>query len=197
MRLRDLTIALAITLLTIVGIMTLTQKIQHIERHQREFDQQISTHLTGEDIKPLKQEIQELQERIEYLETRVRLNSENIEKNVISRGGERSQIMRVTAYDLSYESCKKYSDHPEYGETASGYMVQEWHTVAAGPELEFGTRLYIPYFKDKPNKGIFTVEDRGSAIKNGCIDIYMPDHDDCMKFGVRYLEVYVLPEVEK
>ena len=65
------------------------------------------------------------------------------------------------------------------------------------PELEFGTKVYIPHFKDKPNKGIFTVHDRGSAIKDGCIDIYMPDHDDCMKFGVRYLEVYVLPEVEK
>ena len=159
MKYRDWLIALIVTTLTVTSITTITQKFQHIEQQQKEIDLKISTHLTSEDIKPLKQEIQELQERIEYLETRVRLNSENIEKNVISRGGERSQIMRVTAYDLSYESCKKHPDHPEYGETASGYMVKEWHTVAAGPELEFGTKVYIPYFKDKPNKGIFTVHD--------------------------------------
>lgn len=190
MRLRDLTIALAITLLTVAGIMTLTQKIQHIERHQREFDQQISTHLTREEIEPLEQEIQELKLEIEFLKAEIKQNTETLS----NRSGERSRIMKVTAYDLSYVSCKKYPDHPEYGETASGYMVQEWHTVAAGSELEFGTRLYIPYFKDKPNKGIFTVEDRGSAIKNGCIDIYMPDSEDCKKFGVRYLEAYVIDE---
>lgn len=101
-------------------------------------------------------------------------------------------LMRVTAYDLSYQSCKKYPNHPEYGITASGHKVQEWHTVAASPDIPFGTKIFIPYFADKINKGIFTVEDRGSAIKEGCLDIYMPNHDDCIEFGVKELEVYIL-----
>lgn len=116
------------------------------------------------------------------------------ETEEISRGDQKSEPtkMKVTAYDLSYQSCKKYPDHPEYGITASGVRVKEWHTIAAGPALPFGTQVFIPYFEDKPNKGIFTVEDRGSAIKDDCIDIYMPDYEDCMEFGIRELDVYVL-----
>lgn len=117
-----------------------------------------------------------------------------IENQSISRGSVRNEpiIMRVTAYDLSYASCKKYPDHPEYGITASGVKVQEWYTCAAGPELPFGTRVFIPAFKDKPNGGIYTVEDRGKAITENCLDIFMPSNKDCMTFGVQYLEVFIL-----
>jgi len=102
------------------------------------------------------------------------------------------RVMRVTAYDLSYDSCGKYPSHPEYGITASGKEVKQWHTVAVGKNMKFGTRIYIPYFRDEPNGGIFVVEDRGGAIGNDCIDIYMSSHSDCMRFGVRYLDVYIL-----
>lgn len=190
MRLRDWTIALIITLLTLTGITSITQRFKHIEKQQRELDQKIETLLTNEDIDPLLQEIQELKSEIEILKTQLKKNTEALS----NRGSERARIMKVTAYDLSYKSCKKYPEHPEYGITASGKRVQEWHTVAAGPELPFGTKLYIPYFKDYPNKGIFTVEDRGSAITNGCLDIYMASYEDCMEFGVKYLEVYVIDE---
>jgi 3D (Asp-Asp-Asp) domain-containing protein len=199
LRLRDLTISLVITILTVAGILSIAQRFEHIDNHLKAFDQKIETHLTSEDIEPLKQEINELTEYIEELEAEIRWNAATIaevKENSISRSGARSRIMRVTAYSLAYEDCKKHPDHPEYGETASGYMVQEHYTVAAGPELPFGTKIYIPFFRDRPNGGIFTVEDRGSGIKNGCIDIYMADSEEVKKFGVRYLEVYVLQEVE-
>lgn len=120
--------------------------------------------------------------------------AEIVQPEDISRGGERSEpvTMRVTAYDLSYASCRKYPDHPEYGFTASGAKVKEWYTIAAGPELPFGTRVFIPYFADKPNEGIFVVQDRGSAIKENCLDVYMSNNDECMDFGVRELDVYIL-----
>lgn len=110
------------------------------------------------------------------------------------RGTDRGapRIMEMTAYDLSVESCGKPPGHPEYGITASGKRVQEWHTIAAGPELPFGTQVYIPYFKDKPNSGIFTVDDRGGGVKNGRIDVYMESYDACMEFGRQQLEVYIL-----
>jgi 3D (Asp-Asp-Asp) domain-containing protein len=107
--------------------------------------------------------------------------------------GER-RIMEVTAYDLSYESCGKLPNHPEYGITASGTQVKEWYTVAAGKELKFGTKVYIPFFADKPNGGVFTVQDRGQAIKNGCIDVYMKSYEQAMLFGRRNLESYVLED---
>lgn len=117
-----------------------------------------------------------------------------IEEQSISRGGSRPEpiTMRVTAYDLSYLSCRKYPDHPEYGNTASGQSVKEWHTIAAGPEIPFGTQVFIPFFQDKPNSGVFVVQDRGSAITENCLDVYMPIYSDCMEFGVKNLDVYVL-----
>lgn len=114
--------------------------------------------------------------------------------DIPSRGGDRPRKMtvRATAYDLSVESCGKLPGHPEYGITASGKPVREWYTVAAGPELKFGTQVYIPEFAGKPNKGWFTVEDRGGLIKNGCIDIFMKDGGECRRFGVKRIDVYVL-----
>lgn len=130
------------------------------------------------DIEPIEQKVDELTERVHV---------------AVSRNG-RAEIFRVTAYDLSYQACGKYPDHPEYGITASGERVKEWHTIAAGPELPFGTRVYLPYFRDKPNRGIFVVKDRGGAVKNGCLDVFINDYDACMEFGVKYLEAYILEE---
>jgi 3D (Asp-Asp-Asp) domain-containing protein len=118
----------------------------------------------------------------------------NSRKEIVSRG-ETSVKMNVTAYNESYECCGKKKDDPLYGITASGQKVKEWYTVAAGSELMFGTKIYIPYFQDKPNNGIFTVTDRGVA--RGCIDVYMPAYEDCVDFGRRKLEVYVLKRGDK
>lgn len=100
--------------------------------------------------------------------------------------------MRVTAY-TEYE-CNKDPDHPEFRITTSGNEVEEWFTAAAGPELPFGTRIYIPYFRDYENHGIFVVEDRGGAIKENCIDIYIPDQETVDNFGVKWLDVYILDD---
>lgn len=148
----------------------------------------------GKGIYALALQNDEIQERIQSIQEYIK--EDNSEPEPLSRGMERTSpvTMRVTAYDLSFKSCRKYPNHPEYGITASGKKVQAWHTIAAGPELPFGTKVYIPFFKDKPNRGIFTVEDRGSAIKENCIDVYMENNDDCNDFGLRYLEVYILSE---
>ena len=104
------------------------------------------------------------------------------------------KMMEVTAYDLSYQSCQKWPNHPEYGITASGKRVSEWHTIAAGKEIQFGTRVYIPYFKDKPNKGIFVVEDRGGGVGYNRLDVYMDSYEDCMKFGRQDITVWILED---
>lgn len=123
-----------------------------------------------------------------------------IQQDKPDRGGEergQRRTMEVTAYDLSYQSCQKYPDDPLYGVTASGEYVKEWYTVAAGPKIPFGTEIYIPYFADKPNGGIFTVKDRGGGIDDGQIDVYIKDYNECMEFGRRELEVYILGEEEE
>lgn len=99
----------------------------------------------------------------------------------------------VSAYTLREQECSRGATDPLYGTTASGARVIEWYTVAASRDIPFGTRLYIPYFKDKPNHGIFVVQDRGGAITKGHLDIYMKDLPAALKFGRQKLDVYVLP----
>lgn len=161
----------------------------------------------------LEEQIQDIQQRSENLQTAISKSNGLVSKQskIIeefqqqqaaqtqqqakqNRGESRGEkrTMEVTAYDLSYQSCGKYPDHPLYGITASGKHVEKWNTIAAGPELPFGTKVYIPYFKDKPNKGIFTVMDRGGAIKDGRLDVYMESYETCMEFGRQQLEVYIL-----
>jgi len=54
-----------------------------------------------------------------------------------------------------------------------------------------GTVIYIPALKDKPNGGWFVVQDRGGAISNSKLDIYMGSHSSALQYGRRNLEAYI------
>ncbi len=102
------------------------------------------------------------------------------------------EIYEMTAYTAGYESTRKTPDHPLYGVTASGKMVQEWHTIACPRSMAFGTRIYIPYFET-----IFTCEDRGSAITEGKLDIYIEDLQMALQFGRRHLQAMIIDDLEQ
>lgn len=80
---------------------------------------------------------------------------------------------------------------PWYSTTATGARASSWYTVAAGPGVPFGTVMYIPYFSGAPNGGWFVVEDRGGAITNAKLDVYMDTEAECVAFGRRNLECYI------
>jgi len=94
--------------------------------------------------------------------------------------------MNVSAYCSCSSCCGKTN-----GITASGSKATSWYTIAAGKGYPIGTRIYIPYFKDKPNGGWFVVQDRGGAISNSKIDIYMDSHSQALQFGRKNLECYI------
>lgn len=96
-------------------------------------------------------------------------------------------LMEVTAYTAGYESCQKTPGDPGYGITASGEPVKEWHTVAASPSIPFGTKIYIPEFLKT-----FVVEDRGGAITDNHLDVYMENVKDAREFGRKDMYVFVL-----
>lgn len=148
-----------------------------------------------ESLPSMSADIATITEQVDILSYKIESNRKELD-NKISRGSADVRKMRVTAYDLSVESCGKLPSHPLYGITASGEPVKEWYTVAAGPELPFGTKIYIPHFRDKPNGGIFVVKDRGSAIKQNCVDVYMADGNACWEFGVKQLEIWILGKDE-
>ena len=75
--------------------------------------------------------------------------------------------------------------------TASGATPVAYYTVAAGPSIPIGTVVYIPYFANYSNGGWFVVEDRGGAITDAHIDVYMDTTTECINFGRRNLECYI------
>lgn len=99
------------------------------------------------------------------------------------------RTMNTSAYTAS--TCGKAANSPGYGKTSSGAKASAWYTIAAGGAYPIGTVVYIPYFSNKPNGGWFVVQDRGGAISNNRIDVYMNTYNECISFGRRNLECYV------
>ena len=95
------------------------------------------------------------------------------EQTIVSLG-----TYKITAYCGCAKCCGKTD-----GITASGTHVTAGRTIAAPPEIPFGTKLMI-------NGHIYTVEDRGGAIKGKRIDIYFESHEEAERFGVQYIEVF-------
>ena len=103
-----------------------------------------------------------------------------------SRGEIRTINMKITAYDLSYESCGKSPDHPAYGITSTGKKVKDGY-VAVDPEvIPYGTRMYIDGY------GVVQAEDTGGDINGNRLDIYMSSKDDCIKWGIQDRKVYII-----
>lgn len=87
---------------------------------------------------------------------------------------------KITAYCSCSKCCGKST-----GRTASGTTATAGRTVAAPANFAFGTKLNI-------GGHIYTVEDRGGAIKGNKIDIYVSSHSEALQWGVRYLPVSVV-----
>jgi len=83
--------------------------------------------------------------------------------------------------------------------TASGTQPSRGCTVAASPEIPFGTRVYIedPYFEDWPCQGWFIVEDRGPAVVGNVVDVYFGDssaYDEAINWGRKKCRVLIVPK---
>lgn len=66
--------------------------------------------------------------------------------------------------------------------TASGTYPTPYYTVASGEDLPFGTEIMI-------NGQTYVVEDRGVGV--GCIDIFVPDHEQALAMGMYTADMYI------
>jgi 3D (Asp-Asp-Asp) domain-containing protein len=98
------------------------------------------------------------------------------------------QTFEVTAYTAGEESTGKQPGDDGYGITASGERVRENYTLACPPSLPFGQRLEIEGIGER------VCTDRGSAIKEGRLDIYIPELKDALAFGRQTVEVRIIEE---
>ncbi len=99
---------------------------------------------------------------------------------------------QATAYDLSFESCGKYPGEPGYGITASGTYAKVG-TVAVDPRvIPLGTKMYIVSTDGSYVYGYCTAEDTGGGIKGNKVDLFYNTRSECMQFGRRSVNVYIL-----
>ena len=105
-----------------------------------------------------------------------------------STGGAAPRVvtMNASAYCSCAQCCGKSN-----GITSSGTQAKAWYTLAAGPGYPIGTVIYIPALAGSPNGGWFVVEDRGGAISNNRIDVFMGSHSEALRFGRKTLECYI------
>jgi 3D (Asp-Asp-Asp) domain-containing protein len=76
-----------------------------------------------------------------------------------------------------------YSGNPQI--TTSGAKVIPYVTAAAGPGVEFGTKVYVA------GDGARIVQDRGGRIGNGCIDLAMKTREEALAWGRRRVPVVI------
>lgn len=98
----------------------------------------------------------------------------------------------ATAYDLSFQSCGKRPGDRGYGITASGTYAQ-YGTVAVDPRvIPLGTRMFIESADGSFVYGYCVAEDTGGAIKGNKVDLFFNTNSECMQFGRRNVNVYIL-----
>lgn len=105
------------------------------------------------------------------------------QNKAVSRGGSQTiehRVMRITAYTAKDKGMNGL------GITASGEKAIEGVTVAAPPDIPFGTQIYVPAL-DKT----YIVTDRGGAIKGNRLDLFIEDRKRALEFGVKDLEVLI------
>jgi 3D (Asp-Asp-Asp) domain-containing protein len=142
--------------------------------------------------------LQEIQNKLNSIDSRSKLLAVELEpvkmqeSKLLSRGGQANRLAprilakfeaNVSAYSADIE-CTGKTD----GITFSGKKAKSGVTVAA--DLNFyplGTLFRIEGFD-----GIYEVQDKGGAIKDNKIDIFMDSHEQALKFGRRSLSVEVL-----
>jgi 3D (Asp-Asp-Asp) domain-containing protein len=96
------------------------------------------------------------------------------------------KIFEVTAYTAGEESTGKQPGDDGYGITASGEHVRENYTIACPPSLPFGQRLEIEGVGER------VCTDRGGAIKEGRLDVYIAEIEEARQFGRQWLNVRIL-----
>ncbi|MFF2413513.1 3D domain-containing protein [Bacillus safensis] len=142
--------------------------------------------------------LQRANQRIKTLEDEVKALKETKDKKLAERKPSNLVVKRkkavtklartyeVTAYTNGVESTGKSAGDPDYGVTASGARTKTGHTIACPPSMAFGTRLNIEGI------GVRTCEDRGGAIMEGHIDLYVAGVSEAQSFGRQRLKAEII-----
>ncbi len=105
-------------------------------------------------------------------------------------GAVKKLVMNASAYTLNKSSTGKNPGSPGYGITASGMRAQHG-IVAVDPNvIPLGTKLYIDGY------GYAVAGDTGGSIKGNKIDLFYNTQNECVEFGRKDINVYILQDEE-
>jgi len=91
------------------------------------------------------------------------------------------------------DTCGKSPNHPAYGITASGLLVEEGVTCAVDPNvILLFSEVYVEY--SDGSVGRFRATDTG--VKGRWVDIYTPDYSYAVRCGRQALTVWFMPPEE-
>lgn len=160
-------------------------------------DRESSIMILNSDITKLKTNISELESILQ-----VKKSHNNLVTLINS-----SPNYKITAYDLSIQSCGKSRTSRNYGITASGYNLKGQNlrtasTISTDPNvIPLGSVVYL-YFKETPNyNGIYISSDTGGGIKGNHIDLFLGDQNSnspskqALNFGIKYAKVILLDKI--
>ncbi len=108
--------------------------------------------------------------------------------NIIYRSVIKAQ---ATAYTADFASTGKRPGDKGFGRTATGTIARRnpngYSSIAVDPRvIPLGTKLYIEGY------GYGIAEDTGGAIKGNIVDVYFDSNAECIKWGRRTVNVYIL-----
>jgi 3D (Asp-Asp-Asp) domain-containing protein len=114
------------------------------------------------------------------------LKSKQPETIIVERDISPIPYKELGEYTISfYCDCSICTKTAKGSKTATGTKPKEGTTIACdGKILKMGDIVYIE------SVGVRICQDKGSAIKQSRIDVYMDDHDIANKMGIRKVNVY-------
>lgn len=99
----------------------------------------------------------------------------------------------ITFYCPCELCCGKSPDDEAYGITATGTVATAGHTIAVDPDvIAFESRVII-----EGMDYVYHAEDRGGAIKQNRIDIFVDSHEEALQLGRKTANVWLIEETEE
>lgn len=180
----------------------------------------------AEAVEPQEQPMQQSEPVIEETQRQRSTEQNTVSRSGgVDRGGAEERVkapahgpligtFKITAYDLSVESCRKARSHKEYGITAGGFDLKgldaRARKIAVDPKvIPMRTTVYIEFPEETryitlPDgtkfdlNGEWTAVDTGSAVKGNHIDLFLGEdapgekfyYKLCNEFGVKSAKVY-------
>ena len=108
-------------------------------------------------------------------------NNQDTENKRVSLGE-----FKLTAYCPCEICCGEFAYNRPNGVVygSIGEELKEGYSIAVDPSvIPYGTEVMI-------NGNIYKAQDCGGAIKGNKIDVYFDNHNEALKFGVQYAEIF-------